>query len=249
MLAVSEGRIIGLQTCECDDGKVIQASAPFDRGASGGGLFDQQDRLVGTQEPNNPEAWMAMGRASLGQWKTDQAIHAFQRVLMLDSTHSEAKWALQQLEIELGQSLSEPGVQAPVPAVRQTCLDRTNRPRTNLDMRSLRVLLAFLIALALPAQALGDVLSRIACCPMAEVAASVDTAAAAHDCRQDEDGHGKRCASGPSCKCGSHVAISTRVFVPHLPDVFLAHVTPPMQPQSVLPVALWRPPTLPSPLC
>ena len=181
-LAVSEGRIIGLHTCECDGGKVIQTSAPFDRGASGGGLFDPQGRLVGilsfkstsggnfhfvlpvgwlrhmanhpidavgdgstfwekpgtesgyflaacdlgankrwhplsrlasewcTQEPNNPEAWMAMGRASLGLRKTDQAIHAFQRVLMLDSTHSEAQWALQQLEIELGKSLPESGV-------------------------------------------------------------------------------------------------------------------------------------------
>jgi len=241
VLAVSEGRIIGLQTCECDGGKVIQASAPFDRGASGGDLFDQQGRLVGTQEPNNPEAWMAMGRASLGLWKTDPAIHAFQRVLMLDSTHSEAKWALQQLEIELGQSLSEPGVQAPVPAARQTCLDRTSRPRTDLDMRSLRVLLAFLIALALPAQALGDVLSRVACCPMAEAAASVDTAAA-HDCCHDEDSQSTPCASDLSCQCGGHPAIGTRAFVPPLPVVFQAHATLLLWAQSVFPVPLWRPP-------
>lgn len=179
--AVSPGKIVGLHTCECDGGKVIQTSAPFDRGASGGGLFDRQGRLVGIltfkaksggnfhfalpvgwlrhmaerriepigeratfwetpgkqsgyflaacdlgakqnwrplshlagewseQEPNNPEAWMALGRARLGLRQSDAAVIAFQRVLMLDSTHAEAKWALQQLEFELGRGLLEPG--------------------------------------------------------------------------------------------------------------------------------------------
>lgn len=116
-------------------------------------------------------------------------------------------------------------------------------------MRSLRVLLAFLIALALPAQALAGMMTAAACCPMAEAAASVETAAtAAHDCCEDEDGPGKRCASDLSCKCGSHAAISTRAFVPPLPAVFQTHATTPMRPQSILPVALWRPPTPPSPL-
>ncbi len=179
--AVSPGKIVGLHTCECDGGKVIQTSAPFDRGASGGGLFDRQGHLVGIltfkaksggnfhfalpvgwlrhmaemqldtlatgatfwetpgkesgyflaacdlgakqnwrplsrlagewseQEPNNPEAWMALGRAHLGLRRHDAAVAAFQRVLMLDSTHAEAKWALQQLEFELGRSLLESG--------------------------------------------------------------------------------------------------------------------------------------------
>lgn len=179
--AVSPGKIIGLHHCECDGGKVIQTSAHFDRGASGGGLFDRQGRLVGIltfkakaggnfhfalpvgwlrhvavdglesitntssfweqpgresgyflaacdlgaqkkwhplkrlgqewtrQEPNNPEAWMALGRAFRGMGQTQQAAEALQRVLMLDSTHSEAKWALQQLEFELGRSLTDPG--------------------------------------------------------------------------------------------------------------------------------------------
>lgn len=179
--AVSPGKIIGLHACECDGGKVIQTSAPFDRGASGGGLFDRDGRLVGIltfkaktggnfhfalpvgwlrhmaemqldsittghtfwespgkesgyflaacdlgakqnwrplaslsaewsdQEPNNPEAWMALGRAHQGLGRSDAAVNAFQRVLMLDSTHAEAKWALQQLEFELGRSLLEPG--------------------------------------------------------------------------------------------------------------------------------------------
>lgn len=115
-------------------------------------------------------------------------------------------------------------------------------------MASLRILLALLISLALPAQALAGMMTVAACCPMAEAAASVDTAAAAHDCCQDEDEHGKRCASDPSCQCGGHPAISTRAFVSPLPAVFQAHATTPMWPQSIFPVALWRPPTPPSPL-
>jgi len=176
---VSSGRIIGLHTCECDGGKVIQTSAPFDRGASGGGLFDSAGRLVGIltfksrdggnfhfalpvgwlrqmadhrmesdnpsesfwknpakesgyflaacdlgerkdwrslsrlaaewreQEPNNPEAWMALGRAHRGLGETGAAVANFQRVLMLDSTHAEAQWALQDLELETGRSLMQ----------------------------------------------------------------------------------------------------------------------------------------------
>lgn len=115
-------------------------------------------------------------------------------------------------------------------------------------MAFLRILLALLISLALPAQALAGVMATAACCPMAEAASRIDTAAAAHDCCEDEDDHGTRCASDLSCKCGSHAAISTRAFVPPLPDVFQAHATHPMRPQSILPVALWRPPTPPSPL-
>jgi len=179
---VSSGRIIGLHTCECDGGKVIQTSASFDRGASGGGLFDSEGRLVGIltfksrnggnfhfalpvgwlrqmadqrmdsaserpsesfwknpdkasgyflvacdlgekkawrplfslatewseQEPNNPEARMALGRAHRGLGQTDAAVADFQRALMLDSTHAEAQWALQELELETGRSLMQP---------------------------------------------------------------------------------------------------------------------------------------------
>jgi hypothetical protein len=179
--ATSRGRIVGLHSCECDGGKVIQTSAPFDRGASGGGLFDREGRLVGIltfkarsggdfhfalpvgwlrhlasnpvasaassetfwerpgresayflaacdlgakenwrslhrlagewtgQEPDNPEAWMALGRARLGLRQPDPAAQAFQRALLLDSTHDEAKWALQQLELELGRDLMDSG--------------------------------------------------------------------------------------------------------------------------------------------
>ena len=44
---VSRGQIKGLFTCACDGGKVIQTSAPFDPGASGGGLFNAAGELVG----------------------------------------------------------------------------------------------------------------------------------------------------------------------------------------------------------
>jgi hypothetical protein len=115
-------------------------------------------------------------------------------------------------------------------------------------MRSLRVLLAFLIALALPAQALAGMLTAATCCPMAETAVSVDTAAtAAHDCCHDEEGPGSRCASNLSCQCGSHAAIGTRAFVQPLPAIFQAHATTPMWQQSVFPNLLWRPPTPSSP--
>ncbi len=175
--SLSSGRIVGLHTCECDGGKVIQTSAPFDRGASGGGLFDAQGRLIGIltfksrnggnfhfalpvgwlrgiaqsptasgtdkqvfwagtdrksayfltacslgerkdwralsrlakewceQEPYNPEAWMALGRAHRGLDETTAAISAFKHVLALDSTHAEAQWGLQELEILTGRTI------------------------------------------------------------------------------------------------------------------------------------------------
>lgn len=47
VFAMQPGRIVGLHACPCADGKVIQTSAPFDRGASGGGLFDHRGHLLG----------------------------------------------------------------------------------------------------------------------------------------------------------------------------------------------------------
>ena len=44
-LTVCEGRVTGLYRYE--GGRVVQSSAPFDFGASGGGLFDRHGRLVG----------------------------------------------------------------------------------------------------------------------------------------------------------------------------------------------------------
>lgn len=45
--SVSTGHIKGLYTCPCGGGKVIQTSARFNPGASGGGLFDADGRLIG----------------------------------------------------------------------------------------------------------------------------------------------------------------------------------------------------------
>ncbi|MCA1978585.1 MAG: trypsin-like peptidase domain-containing protein [Thiobacillus sp.] len=173
----STGRVKGLFTCDCDGGKVIQTSAQFEPGASGGGLFNEAGELVGIltfkshsggifhfaipigwmkqlsqrplsdrqdrepfwenpsrssgyflaacdlsakkkwqdllqltqewerQEPYNPQAWMASGRANLGLKRLHRAARDFQKVLELDSTHAEAQWELQQLELELGQPL------------------------------------------------------------------------------------------------------------------------------------------------
>jgi hypothetical protein len=174
---VSSGQIKGLFTCACDGGRVIQTSAPFDPGASGGGLFDAQGRLLGVltfkavsggnfhfavpvgwmgaldklplrqpdeqgsfwedtshasgyfltacdlsankkwpqlltlahdwtrQESANPQAWMTLGRAHLGLGQQEKAASDFQHVLLLDSTHAEAQWELQKLEIDLGRNL------------------------------------------------------------------------------------------------------------------------------------------------
>lgn len=171
--AVSEGGIKGLFTCVCDGGRVIQTSARFAPGASGGGLFDGAGRLLGVLtyksasggnyhfavpigwmkqlsnippqtisgkhtfwesatrdsgyflvacdlgakknwrglldlsrdwtrlEPDNPQAWMAWGRANLNLGNTGEALRGFRRVLLLDSTHAEASWELQKLELDL----------------------------------------------------------------------------------------------------------------------------------------------------
>ncbi len=174
---VSAGQIKGLYTCPCGGGEVIQTSARFDPGASGGGLFNAGGELVGiltfksheggifhfaipvgwmralralpasgipdqwpfwenpsrnsayflvacdlsahgkwqdlfrlgrewvSEEPGNPEAWMASGRASLGLGRPRQAAGDFRKALDLDSTHGEALLELQRLERDLGESL------------------------------------------------------------------------------------------------------------------------------------------------
>lgn len=175
---VKKGQIKGLFTCACDGGKVIQTSAEFDPGASGGGLFNANGELIGIltfkshsggifhfaipvgwmkqlstlpppssipdqgpfwespsrssgyflaacdlsakrkwrdlsrlsqewvrEDPYNPQAWMALGRADLGLKRLRDAAGNFQKVLELDPSHAEALWELQQLELELGESL------------------------------------------------------------------------------------------------------------------------------------------------
>jgi len=175
---VNKGHIKGLFTCACDGGRVIQTSAQFDPGASGGGLFNDDGELIGIltfkshsggnfhfaipigwmkqlgtlpasdipdqgpfwenpshssgyflaacdlsakkkwqelsrlclewvrEDPFNPQAWMASGRANLGLQRLREAVGDFQKVLELDPTHAEAVWELQKLELELGESLT-----------------------------------------------------------------------------------------------------------------------------------------------
>jgi hypothetical protein len=175
---MSAGFVKGLYLCACDGGRVIRVSAPFSPGASGGGLFDPQGRLLGIltfkavsggdfhfavpvgwmrmlgekpslgvmsgkggfwqnvttssnyflvacdlnakkdwrgllklsqdwtrQEPDNPEAWMSLGRAHLSQDRKEEAVKDFQEVLLLDSTHADAGWELQKLELDLNRKL------------------------------------------------------------------------------------------------------------------------------------------------
>jgi hypothetical protein len=175
---MSAGFVKGLYVCACDGGRVIRVSAPFEPGASGGGLFDPQGRLLGIltfkavsggdfhfavpvgwmrmlgeqpslgvmsgkggfwqsvttssnyflvacdlnskkdwpgllklsldwtrQEPNNPEAWMSLGRAHLSLGQMEAAVKDFQDVLQLDSTHRDAGWELQKLELDLNRPL------------------------------------------------------------------------------------------------------------------------------------------------
>lgn len=177
--SVSEGHLKGLFSCACDGGRVLQTSASFEPGASGGGMFDSKGNLLGILtfksgaggnyhfavpvgwmkrlsrlpsisgktsfwesatrdsgyflvacdlgakkdwvgllelarewtrlESDNPQAWMAWGRAHLNLGHLEEAAAGFQKVLLLDSTHAEAWWELQQLEIDLDRPLITPG--------------------------------------------------------------------------------------------------------------------------------------------
>jgi hypothetical protein len=168
--SVNRGHIKGLYTCPCGGGRVIQTSAEFHPGASGGGLFNAEGDLIGIltfksysggifhfaipidwmkelkslpasdipdqwpfwenpsrssgyflaacdlsskkkwrdlsrltlewlrEDPYNPEAWMASGRANLGLKRLREAAGDFHQALKLDSTHAEALQELQKLE-------------------------------------------------------------------------------------------------------------------------------------------------------
>ena len=56
-------------------------------------------------ESANPQAWMSLGRAHLGLGQQEKAVSDFQHVLLLHSTHVEAQWELQKLEIDMGRDL------------------------------------------------------------------------------------------------------------------------------------------------
>ena len=61
------------------------------------------------QEPDNPQAWMSWSRSNLNLGHPIDAARGFQKVLLLDSTHAEAWWELQKLEVDLGQSFTGEG--------------------------------------------------------------------------------------------------------------------------------------------
>lgn len=110
-------------------------------------------------------------------------------------------------------------------------------------MRSFRVLLAVLIALALPAQSLADARMAAACCPTA----ASDTAEAmspGHDCcdEHDTNSSGNHCDEGSGCHCGSQLALAIHGFQPatHELERYPAAFTP--LPNSAPSAAHWRPP-------
>lgn len=97
---VSTGRIIGQHTCECDGGKMIQTSAPFDRGASSGGLFDSAGRLIGIlsfKSQNGGNFYFALPAG----WLRQMAEH---RIDSLSPNET-----LQELGFELGRRLTNSG--------------------------------------------------------------------------------------------------------------------------------------------
>jgi serine protease Do len=170
-LTVNCGKVRALH--DYNEAKVIQTNAAFSPGASGGGLFDNDGKLLGiltfrapsggdfhfvlpiawvdkllarvgagsalsttdrafyqrnqSQQPyflqaaaleethnwaalldiakrwsdqsaNNPESWMAVGRACVALNKKDQAVSAFRQVLAIDSRHSLGRDLLNTLE-------------------------------------------------------------------------------------------------------------------------------------------------------
>jgi len=126
-------------------------------------------------------------------------------------------------------------------------------------MRSFRIFLALLIALALPAQALADVRMAVACCPMSALDAP-ETMAPDHDCCHEHDANSSgthcdegtgchcsihtHCDEGTGCHCSIHLALAIHDFQPtkheleRYPAVFTT------LPHSAPLAAHWRPPAL-----
>jgi hypothetical protein len=114
-------------------------------------------------------------------------------------------------------------------------------------MTSLRILLALVIALALPVQALADTRMAVDCCPMsAEAEAQLETQSTGHDCchESDADGAGMSCDAGSCCPCGAHLALPLHVFLTatHERARTLAAFSAPPHPAP--PDTHWRPPAL-----
>lgn len=107
-------------------------------------------------------------------------------------------------------------------------------------MPAFRIVLALLIALALPMQALAAARTTAECCPLSAEAAP-DSVPAGHDCCH-EDTAGKTCDAGTCCPCGAHPALGRHGLQPvaqtpaHFRSVFMS------SPQPAPPDAHWRPP-------
>lgn len=127
--------------------------------------------------------------------------------------------------------------------VAESRLDKPGLPRPDYGMRSFRILLALLIALALPAQALAYAYMSVGCCPMA-AEPELEPLSTGHDCchEHDADGAGKSCDAGSCCPCGAHLALTLHVFLPatHERAHNLAVFSTPPYPAP--PDAHWRPP-------
>ena len=112
-------------------------------------------------------------------------------------------------------------------------------------MRSFRILLALLVALALPMQALADVRMAADCCPMsAETEAALETQSTAHDCCHENDAEhaGMSCDAGSCCPCGAHLALTFHVFLTAAHESAHSLAVFPTPPYPAPPDAHWRPP-------
>ena len=106
-------------------------------------------------------------------------------------------------------------------------------------MGSLRILLALLIALSLPAQALANLQSMVDCCP----ASAEHEASEGHACcEHDNTPSGHACESDSGCHCSSQLALAMHRFLPAVREGENASADFLTQPHPAPPDPHWRPP-------
>lgn len=129
-------------------------------------------------------------------------------------------------------------------------LDNASLNRPDCGMRSVRIFLALLIALSLPAQTLADVRMAVACCSMAAPDAP-EAMTPDHDCfhghntnSSGKHSSGKHCDEGSGCHCSMHLALAIHGFRPatHELEGYPAHFA--SLPHSAPSATHWRPPAL-----
>jgi hypothetical protein len=112
-------------------------------------------------------------------------------------------------------------------------------------MRHFRVLLAFLLCLALPVHALAGAISVLAGCPAAKTSHEMQVhATTPHDCCK---GHAsatdsKHCQGGADCKCYGHVALASLPLILAGAPLDVAYSAPGTVPPHPSSSAIWRPP-------